>query len=292
MKRRNFIHLSTTASLALGLPVFGCNPLNQKESESLSEYQKLVDELLTEWCDALLAIQIDKPDDPTTHGALGCPACNKIHGRCMDAVYPFMHMAHKTGEEKYLHAAIDVMKWSENVSAPDGSWTVIPDPKSWKGITVFGAIALGEALHHHGGILPRDIRSQWTERLKRAAEFVHLNFTMDYSHVNYAFTAVYALNLLGRMFDNQDYVDHSRQLATEVPNWLTEPNQLIFGEDKPADKKSAKGLLPVDLGYNVEETLNGLVQYAVLEDDRELLGLLEESMLSHLQFMLPDGAWD
>jgi hypothetical protein len=292
MERRNFIHLSTTASLALGLPVFGCVPSGQRKSESLSEYQNLVDELLTEWCKGMLAVQIDNPDDPTVHGALGCPACNKIHGRCMDAVYPFMHMAHKTGDQKYLKAAIDVMKWSENVSMPDGSWTVIPDPKSWKGITVFGAIALGEALHHHGEILPAQIKRQWTTRLKRAAEFIHQNFTIDYSHVNYAFTAVYALNFLGRMFDNQEYLAHSRQLAAEVPNWLTEPNQLIFGEDKPADKRSAKGLLPVDLGYNVEETLNGLVQYAVLEKDDQMLQLLTESMESHLQFMLPDGAWD
>lgn len=292
MRRRNFISVSSAAIAALGLPFNSCASKEKKNSVPQSGFLKLVDTMLEEWCDALIAVQIDIPDDPLLHGALYCPACDKIHGRCMDAVYPFLYLADKTGNKKYLDAAINVMKWTENVSMPDGSWTVIPDPKSWKGITVFGAIALGEALHYHGHVLPKEIKTQWTERLQKAAEFIHNNFTIAYSHVNYAFTAVYALNFLGYMFDNQDYIAHSRQLAKEVPNWLTIPNKLLFGENKPADEPSAKGLLPVDLGYNVEETLNGLVQYAFLEKDEELLKLLQTSMESHLEFMLPDGAWD
>jgi len=292
MKRRNFVYLSSTGLLAFGLPTYSCISTAKDSSKQILDYEKLVDGLLTDWCDAMISVQVNNPEDLTVHGALYCPACDKIHGRCMDAVYPFLYMADKTGEEKYLNAAIDVMKWSENVSMPDGSWTVIPNPKSWKGISVFGAIALGEALHHHGNVLPKEIKKQWTERLRKAADFIHKNFTIDYSHVNYAFTAVYALNFLGRMFENQDYIAHSKELAAELPNWLTTPNKLIFGENKPADEPSNKGLLPVDLGYNVEETLNGLVQYAVLEKDKEMLQLLQESMEGHLEFMLPDGAWD
>lgn len=261
-------------------------------TEELNDFEKIVSNLLVVWSDAMIRDQINNPNNLELHGALYCHACKKIHGRCMDAVYPFLCLADKTGNEKYLNAAINVMKWSENVSMPDGSWTVIPNPNSWKGITVFGAIALGEALHYHGHVLPENIKEKWTIRLKAAANFVYENFTIEYSHINYAFTAVYALNFLGRFFNNQNFIAKSKVLASEVPNWLTEPNKLIFGEDKPADKKSKKGLLPVDLGYNVEETLNGLVQYAILEEDEEFLQLLEISLESHLEFMLPDGAWD
>lgn len=295
MDRRNFTQLSTLTGLGLLFPFYACSdrPTTQLERPGeLIPFDKLSLDLLTKWCEALIATQVDNPENPEVHGALFCNACNKIHGRCMDAVYPFLCMADKTGEQKYINAAINLMKWSENVSASDGSWTVIPDPKSWKGITVFGAIALGEALHHHSEVLPKEIEQAWTARLQKAAEFIHKNFTIDYSHINYAFTAIYALNFLGRMFDNEAYIAHSKELAKEVPNWLTRPNKLIFGENVPMDEPSAKGLLPVDLGYNVEETLNGLVQYAFLEKDENLLQLLTESMEGHLEFMLPDGAWD
>jgi hypothetical protein len=252
----------------------------------------MVKDLLTDWCDGMLAVQIDDPGNLEVHGALGCPACNKIHGRCMDAVYPFLYMADKTGEKKYLEAGIKVMEWADNVTSDDGSWTVIPDPKSWKGITVFGAIALAEALHHHGHLLGEDKKHDWIERLKKAGDFIFKNFTMSYSNINYGFTAVYGLNLLGKVLNNPSYVDRSRELAKEVKKYFTEPNKLLFGEVKPIDRKSARGLNGVDLGYNVEESLNGVVLYALEENDEELLQLLTRSMESHMEFMLPDGAWD
>jgi len=152
---------------------------------------------------------------------------------------------------------------------PDGSWTVIPNPKSWRGISVFGAIALAEALHHHGHILPEDIHQKWKARLAKVGEYIFKNFDMTFTNIR------------------------SRTLAKEIKNWFTSPNYLIFGETKkPSTRKSDKGLSGVDLGYNVEETLNGVVQYAVLEKDEELLKLLTKSLEGHLHFMLPDGAWD
>ena len=182
MNRRNLLRLSAVAGMASALPMYGCFFRAEKITANPSVYERLIANLLLEWTNGLLAVQINQPQSPELHGALYCQACEKIHGRCMDAVYPFFHMADKTGEERYLDAALAVMDWSKNVSRPDGSWTVIPDPKSWRGITVFGAIALGEALHHHGHVLPLEIRSQWMERLAKAANFIYQNFTMTYSH--------------------------------------------------------------------------------------------------------------
>jgi len=67
---------------------------------------------------------------------------------------------------------------TKNVTRPDGSWTVIPNPKSWRGISVFGAIALGEALHHHGHILPSDIKEKWMDRLAKVGDYLYKNFDM------------------------------------------------------------------------------------------------------------------
>lgn len=296
MKRRSFVQLSALGTTGFIIPIYACNVKDHSqegaESGISTAFELNTLNLLTTWCDAMIREQIDKPSDPLSNGALYCEACGLIHGRCMDSVYPFLFMADKTGEQKYVDAAIKVMDWSENTDLPDGSWTNMLNPKSWNGTTVFGAIALGEALHNHSDVLPPGVKEKWEKRLKKAIEFVYQNFDMDYSHINYRFTAIYALYFLGEYFNEEKYINRSKEFAAQVPDWLTEPNKLIFGEDKPDDEKSAKGLLPIDLGYNVEETLNGLVQYAVLSKDEELLELLTESLNGHLEFMLPDGAWD
>ena len=43
--------------------------------------------------DAMLEYQMDDPKHPQLHGAVLCPACHVIHGRCADAVYPLLALA-------------------------------------------------------------------------------------------------------------------------------------------------------------------------------------------------------
>lgn len=50
---------------------------------------------------------------------------------------------------------------------------------------------------------------------------------------------------------------------------LTEDG-LLIGEGKPVDGFSPKGCRPVDIGYNMEESLPSLVQYAYETDDEKL----------------------
>jgi len=289
------MQLTAFGGLGLLLPMHLCQANTQQEGfdlEKMTAFEASSLSLLTTWCDAMIRDQINKPNDPITNGALYCHACGDIHGRCADAVYPFLYMADKTGDKKYLDAAIKVMDWSVNVDLPDGSWTNMIDPKSWYGTTVFGTIALGEALHYHGHILPKEMKTKWENRLKQAIEFVYNKFDDNFSHINYRFTAIYALSFLGDYFNEEKYKIRSKELALLIPKYLTEPNKLLFGEDYPDNDQSAKGLYPIDLGYNVEESLNGVVQYAVHIKDEELLKLLTESLNGHLEFMLPDGAWD
>ncbi len=265
---------------------------NGAEPPADDAFRQMISELLKDWCDGMLRVQINEPGNPELHGALGCPSCDWIHGRCMDAVYPFLRMAQQTGDEKYLDAGISVFEWSKNVSMPDGSWTVIPDPTSWRGITVFGAIALAEALYYHGNLLESAMRDQWTERLGQAANYIYKTFDTAFTNINYAATGAYALNLIGEMLDKPEYLARSRVLANEVQAFFTDPHKLLFGEGRPTDRKSERGHYGVDLGYNVEESLNGLVMYALREKDEEFLALLNRSLENHLEFILPDGGWD
>ncbi len=267
-------------------------PLSLAESPSATPAPGvLLTDLLKDWCEGLLRQQIVEPSNPARHGALRCPACGFLHGRAGDSVYPFLYMARKTGEPRFLEAAIAAVEWTRNVDAPDGAWTNELDPKSWKGITVFGAIALGEALHRHGDLLDAKIRERWTTRLRRAADYIHRTFDMQTGNINYGMTGTYALALLGRILEEPRYTDRARQMAAEARAFFTVPNQLLFGEGRP-NKPSARGCLPVDLGYNVEESLPALALYGLLEKDETFLQLVTQSLAAHLEFMLPDGAWD
>jgi hypothetical protein len=278
------LQLSATAATALTLPAFA-------EAAQPSPQENLYAQLLQTWCDGLLTHQSTNPD-PALRGALLCPACAIIHGRCGDAVYPLLRQAHTTGQSKYLEAALLVHEWSEQqVSRSDGSWINDVTLSSWQGITVFHAIALAEALHHHGAILDTATRQRWTERLARAAKFLDTFITIETGNINYPVTSSHCFAICAQVLNEPHYQDRARQLAHASMDYFTE-NNLLFGEGHPQTAITPKKCRPFDLGYNVEESLPSLAQYALLTKDQPVLEKTIAALRAHLEFMLPDGAWD
>ncbi|MEI9981425.1 MAG: hypothetical protein WDN23_20995 [Edaphobacter sp.] len=282
--RREMLQLSATAATALTLPAFA-------NAAQPTPQNNLYADLLQTWCDGLLAHQSTNPD-PALRGALLCPACAIIHGRCGDAVYPLLRQAHTTGQSKYLEAALLVHEWSEQqVSRADGSWINDVTLSSWQGITVFHAIALAEALHHHGAILDTATRQRWTDRLARAAKFLDTFITIETGNINYPVTSSHCFAACARVLNEPHYLDRARQLAHASMDYFTE-NNLLFGEGHPQTTVTPKHCRPVDLGYNIEESLPALAQYALLANDQPVLDRTVAALRSHLEFMLPDGSWD
>jgi hypothetical protein len=285
LTRREMLQLSATAASALTLPAFATN------APQPTAQQTLYATLLQTWCDGLLDHQSTNPD-PALRGALLCPACAIIHGRCGDAVYPLLRQAHTTGKSKYLEAALLVHEWSEEqVSRADGSWINDVTLSSWQGITVFHSIALAEALHHHGSILDTATRQRWTDRLARAAKFLDTFITIEIGNINYPVTSSHCFALCAQVLNEPHYLDRARQMAHASMDYFTE-NNLLFGEGHPQTAITAKKCRPVDLGYNVEESLPSLAQYALLSNDQPVLEKTIAALRAHLEFMLPDGSWD
>lgn len=259
------------------------------------------EKLLTEWVDTLLVYQCADLH-PALDGGILCPACARIHGRIGDAVLPLMYLADKTGNDKYLLAAKRLMSWMENVHRPDGSWMNDVHVSDWSGTTVFAAIALYEALHYHGHLLDDSTRNHWKQQLLEAGEFMMKNPQMysrrmqgqmkRLNNVNYSASVTYALQALGEMFGREDFKKEARTVASDLKNFFTENDCFLFGEGPRVWAPTKNGCLSVDLGYNIEESLPNLAYYALMVDDRELLAIVERSMDTHLEFMLPDGAWD
>ena len=287
VSRRHFI-LSTTAG-ALGLAATRKALASPHPSSDLYTLSR---SLTSTWAKKLLDLQVLDQSQTQDYGGIRCPTEHIVHGRVGDTIYPFLHMARRTGDHRYIDASVLLFRWMEsNVSQPDGSW-LNERKDSWKGTTVFSVIALCEALHYHGELLDPSFRSAIEARLLKAGNFIYDTINIDYGNINYPLSASYALSLLGRLHDEPRFNERGRLLSQKALGFLTHKDNFIFGEGTPYYQPSPKGCFSVDLGYNVEETLPSLVLYGLLNKDEELLEKLTLSLQTHMEFMLPDGGWD
>ncbi len=248
-------------------------------------------DLLKTWCDTLIDLQYKDESDPKLYGSLRCPACNDIHGRCADAMYPMMVLYRHTGDAKYLNAAKRLFCWVEtNVRCPDGSY--MNDPKNnWKGITVFAALQLGECLMRHGDLLDRETYDTWKNRIKECIDFLDTWMETEERNINYSIAYATVLALSAKMFGNEAHKNKSYELAHYWMKYILEDG-MLYGEGHPIDLVTPKGAHFVDLGYNVEESFCNLVLYMMFSGDDSILPELVRAMRAHLEFMLPDGGWD
>ena len=251
------------------------------------------EQLMEAWCGRLMMDQIQDRKNRSLHGGILCPACARIHGRITDTVYPLLFLADKKQDERYLQAAKDIFDWAENtVSSPKGYFKGDVNVSLWRGITVFAAISYVEALKYHGHVLDSKTLDKWRSRLKKAADFVYETFHIGYANVNYPVSGALALVLCGEQLEIPKYTAKGKELAKQCLSLFSKHDHFLYGEGPGRDYLSPKGCVPVDLGYNVEESLPYFLQYALFMNDSEVMEQTLVSMKSHLEFMMPDGGWD
>lgn len=278
---RNIFFVAFVFALSFSGRVCAGNPVYSDKS-----LRNDAEKLLMEWVDTLLTYQCEGLH-PALDGGFLCPACARIHGRIGDTVLPLMYLADKTGDDKYLLAAKKLMKWMENVHRPDGSWMNDVHVSDWSGTTVFAAIALYEAVHYHGHLLDDSTCNHWKKQLLEAGEFMMKNPQMysrrmqgnmkRLNNVNYSASVTYALQALGEMFNRPDFKEEARIVASDLKNFFTVNDFFLYGEGPKIWTPTKNGCLPVDLGYNIEESLPNLAYYALMVNDRELLSIVERS---------------
>ena len=253
--------------------------------------QKEYGQLLKEWMDALVSCTVRDPKHPSIDGAIMCPACMHIHGRCHEAVYPLLAMADYSGEAKYLEAARKLFRWSAHMLCDDGS--LYNDAQSaWNGTTVFSALSLVKALRFHGHLLTAEEKTEWENRLLAMARWLQEGITPEgHFNVNYLAAASAAMALTGRYFDRAGMLAQAKRLADFCFQHISEQG-LVYGEGSLERNATPRGGCAVDMGYNVEETLPSLFEYAEAMGDENALSIVRNAARAHLLLMLPDGAWD
>lgn len=300
--RRNFLRLSGIAASGILMPRnidvhildLAHDPLfNDTVAHDPGNLHSLAYDLLKRWGDGLLAVQVTDPKLKGVYGGMLCPACANVHGRGADAIFPLMYLAHRTKNKKYQDAAMRLYDWMENkVSMPDGSWVSEIVVSDWTGISVFTAIMLAETLTHFGHMFDTPTKQTWDARLKKAAEFLYRDFTIHTGNINYPIACSYALALIGTYFNEPKFLARGKELAYESLKYFTPNDNLLYGEGHPEKEPTPKGCYSVDLGYNVEESLQALALYAKLTKDKSVFDVVLRSMQAHAEFMLPDGGWD
>lgn len=277
-----------------GAVALGALLAKAKAQPTLDDQGNLYRRLLDQWCRAMLPLQI-RNRRPALDGGLLCPACARVHGRSADAVYPFLSQARLTGESRFVDAAVRVMAWSDNVSEPSGAFLNDPPFHDWRGITVFAVIALAEALAHHSDLLDTVVRERWRSRLRKAADFLVDFPDLNRVNINYTTSGAAALAYAATIFEgDKRYAAAARALVQEALRYFLPESRLLFGEGGAEARSlvSPRGCRAVDIGYNVEESLPNLLSCARLLEDKDLEDVVAESMVRHLDFMIPDGAWD
>ncbi len=246
--------------------------------------------LFQELADTLVNQQI-KSLDPSLDGGVFCKFCKTIHGRCIDAIYALAVAYDYFHDEKYLDALRGLLNYSKNLLCDDGG--LYNDLQTdWRYTTVFQEIDIIETLNSYEKTLPLDVVEILKHRAQIHASWLYENLDENCGAViNYPANNALALYLAGRYLHKDEYIAKAHHLADYVFHHISKSN-LLYGEAKPHDLRTKRGCYAIDLGYNLEETLPALARYASLANNKDMLDKLYDMALSHIDFILPDGAID
>lgn len=250
----------------------------------MNEIEGLCGELLDTWCESLLFLQ-------SSDGSIRCPACEIDHGRCFDAMYPFFRLYDSSGDRRWYDGAMRLFFWAEgHVSQEDGSYKN-DITSAWTGTTVFSLIQLLDSLMAFGSGFADSDRKLLVDRARRAAEYLYAYDDLRNRNINYPIANSLALYLAYQYFGDARYREKSDEYVSVWKSCFT-PHGLLYGEGNPREARTAKGNAPIDIGYNLEESLPSIIRLGMLSGNEELVRLGESALVAHLPFILSDGGMD
>ena len=249
-------------------------------------------DLLRRWCDGLIEHQIRHPNK-VMDGALFCPACHISHGRIQDMMYPMVYVYSVTGDKKYYDAGMAAFRWVErNLSRRDGC---VDNDKGarWLGITVFAQTSLGHAVMTLKDAFTKEDYDEVYAAFVRESDGLYNGFSGENfnPNINYFYGCAAAMAFAYKITGKKKYLSLCRKMIDKFKPLITD-EYIISGETHNFAVFSPKGNSPVDIGYNMEESIPLLAMTAHLLEDEELTQLAVKIALTHAEFVIPDGGID
>ena len=211
------------------------------------------------------------------------PDPNPTHSRAAEAVYPFAVAYERTGTERYRDAAVALGNWLVGIQQDSGAWgEAWPGHDGWQGTTADQLISLAAAYAILKAELAPDVSTSWALSIRRAADFVALNFPIG--PVNYWPTGAVSLVLAEQAIDPADsgWAPKAEALMSATLERTT-PEHFLRGEG---------GSDSIDVGYNVAQSIGYIALYGLLVNSPHHVTRAAELLENHTYFMYPNGAID
>ena len=218
-------------------------------------------------------------------GGIYCPHCGLYHTRAAEAMYPFAWEYKVTGNKKYLTAAINLGNWLIRQQFSGGYWEETPE--KWTGTTADQLLMMSLTYPIVQDHLVTGEEKSWRQAMTAAGDYLVKVMSPEFASINYVATTSATLMALNAVFPDSRYTNRARVLARKVSAkmdddyFITGEGGRVFGEK-----------YGVDLGYNMEMSLWGLGLYARLAKDDEVLERVKKSIITHLNFIYPNGGLD
>ena len=244
------------------------------------------DVLLTHLCDEILQHTILDPRDPWC-GGVRCNLDLRIETRGAEACYAMAYLYKKNGDERYRACAKAMTEFLLNRQALNG-WWLNEGGSTWRGTTVFMALALAEVYPFFQEGEP-ELGNNIQCALEKATNFLTKAFRVGGGNINYRLTLALVLWMAGDILNRDSLKQQARGFGELIFAHLNEDG-FLFGEGHGQGGELSVG--SVDVGYGLGMSLGAVAIYALKARHEKILDAVMKSTKAHLEFLYPDGSLD
>lgn len=215
-----------------------------------------------------------------------CQRCEENHSRTAEAVYPLAVEASLYGRRKMAEKALELGDWLLEQQRQDGAWEESAQT-GWTGTTVDQLLSLTLAYPLLEDRMSDSQKACWIDGIRRAADYLAGFINIRVAYVNYCCTTAAAMAIVSELLGESKYMEAAKNLARFCITQINEDGLLEGEGEWNGTTKTG-----IDIGYNMDMSLWGLLKYSQIADDAIVRDAVIRSAAAHSWFIYPGGVLD